>query len=58
MSKPTIWISRKLSDNTQARAARDYEVILNHDDVISSADDIVAMSATGGCNRAVSLGDL
>ena len=45
MSKPTIWISRKLSDNTQARAARDYEVILNHDDVISSADDIVAMSA-------------
>jgi lactate dehydrogenase-like 2-hydroxyacid dehydrogenase len=46
MSKPTIWISRKLSDNTQARAARDYEVILNHDDVISSADDIVAMSAT------------
>ncbi len=45
MSKPAIWISRKLSDNTQARAARDYEVILNPDDVISSADDIVAMSA-------------
>lgn len=45
MSKPTVWISRKLSDNTQARAARDYDVILNHDDVISSADDIVAMSA-------------
>ncbi len=45
MSKPAVWISRKLSDNTQARAARDYDVILNHDDVISSADDIVAMSA-------------
>lgn len=45
MSKPVVWISRKLSDNTQTRAARDYEVILNHDDVISSADDIVAMSA-------------
>jgi len=45
MSKPTVWISRKLSDNTQIRAARDYEVILNQDDVISGADDIVAMSA-------------
>jgi lactate dehydrogenase-like 2-hydroxyacid dehydrogenase len=45
MSKPVVWISRKLSDNTQARAARDYEVILNHDDVISSADEIVDMSA-------------
>jgi lactate dehydrogenase-like 2-hydroxyacid dehydrogenase len=45
MSKPTVWISRKLSDNTQARAARDYDVILSEDDVISSADDIVAMSA-------------
>ena len=45
MSKPTVWISRKLSDNTQARAARDYDVILNHDDVISSADEIVDMSA-------------
>ena len=45
MSKPTIWISRKLSDNTQTRATRDYDVILNHDDVISGADEIVAMSA-------------
>lgn len=45
MSKPTVWISRKLSDNTQARAARDYDVILNEDDKISGADDIIAMSA-------------
>ena len=44
MSKPTIWISRKLSDNTQTRAARDYDAIFNDDDVVSSADDIVAMS--------------
>ena len=45
MSKPTVWISRKLSDNTQARAARDYDAIFNDDDVVSSADDIVDMSA-------------
>lgn len=44
MSKPTVWVSRKLSDNTQARAARDYDAIFNDDDVVSSADDIVAMS--------------
>ena len=45
MSKPKVWISRKLSDNTQARAARDYDAIFNDDDVVSTADDIVAMSA-------------
>ena len=44
MSKPTVWISRKLSDNTQARAKRDYDAIFNDEDVVSSADDIVAMS--------------
>ncbi len=42
--KPTVWLTRKLSDNTEARAARDYHVILNPEDTVSSADDIVAMS--------------
>ena len=44
-AKPTIWIPRVLSQATLERAARDYEVILNEDDSLSSAEDIVAMSA-------------
>lgn len=43
-NKPTLWITRKLSDNTEARAQRDYNVILNPDDNLSSGDDIIAMS--------------
>lgn len=43
--KPVVWISRRLSDATIERARRDYDVILNEDDTLSSADDIVAMSA-------------
>ncbi|MFY0692753.1 MAG: D-glycerate dehydrogenase [Paracoccaceae bacterium] len=45
MSKPVVWISRRLSDATLERAARDYDVIINHEDTLSSADDLVAMSA-------------
>jgi len=45
MSKPRLWITRKLSDNTEARAQRDYDVVLNATDALSSADDIVRMSA-------------
>ncbi len=44
MSRPVVWITRKLSDNTEARAARDYDVILNPEDKVASADEIVAMS--------------
>lgn len=43
-SKPTLWITRKLSANTEARASRDYKVILNPNDTLSSSDDIIAMS--------------
>ncbi len=42
--RPVLWITRKLSDNTEQRAMRDYEVILNPDDRLASADDIVEMS--------------
>lgn len=42
--KPTLWITRKLSDNTEARAQRDYDVILNPTDKLSTSDDIIAMS--------------
>lgn len=44
MSKPRLWITRKLSDNTEARAQRDYDVILNPSDTLSSAEDIIRMS--------------
>ncbi len=42
--KPRIWVSRRLSDNALARARRDYDAIVNEDDRVYSADEIVAMS--------------
>lgn len=44
-TKPALWITRRLSDATLARAGRDYEVIINHADDTFSADEIIAMSA-------------
>jgi len=43
--KPRIWISRKLSDATLERATRDYDTIINYEDGLSSAEDLVSMSA-------------
>jgi lactate dehydrogenase-like 2-hydroxyacid dehydrogenase len=44
-AKPVLWITRRLSDATLERAARDYDVIVNHEDGIFTADEIVTMSA-------------
>ncbi len=44
MPKPVVWISRRLSDATIARARRDYQLILNEDDTPGTAEEIVAMS--------------
>ena len=44
-SKPILWMPRRLSDATIARAQRDYELILNEADTPGSADEIIAMSA-------------
>jgi len=44
-NKPRVWIARKLSANTEARASRDYDVVLNPEDTISTADDIIKMSS-------------
>ena len=41
---PTLWLSRKLSHNTEERAKRDYDVILNLEDTTWTADQIVEMS--------------
>lgn len=45
MARPVIWIPRHLSAATLERARRDYEVILQEDDIPGTADEIVAMSA-------------
>ncbi|MGF1660728.1 MAG: 2-hydroxyacid dehydrogenase [Rubrimonas sp.] len=43
--RKTIWIPRRLSDATLARARRDYEVILAEEDRPATHEEIVAMSA-------------
>tara|TARA_R110002051_G_scaffold1008_1_gene4880 strand:- start:11990 stop:12949 length:960 start_codon:yes stop_codon:yes gene_type:complete len=45
MSKPRLWITRRLSDATLERAARDYDVVVNLDDTPGTADEIIAASA-------------
>ncbi|MFT7531856.1 MAG: lactate dehydrogenase-like 2-hydroxyacid dehydrogenase [Gammaproteobacteria bacterium] len=45
MKKPRLWISRRLSPNTEARAAQDYDVVLNPDDTLSDAQALIEMSA-------------
>ncbi|MGY3437380.1 MULTISPECIES: 2-hydroxyacid dehydrogenase [unclassified Marinovum] len=45
MTKKRLWITRRLSDATLERAARDYDVVVNHDDTPGTAADIIAASA-------------
>lgn len=45
MSKPRLWITRRLSDATLKRAARDYDVVINHADTPGTAAQIIAASA-------------
>lgn len=45
MTKPRLWITRRLSDATLARATRDYDVVINHDDTPGTADQLIAASA-------------
>ncbi|MBE0453327.1 2-hydroxyacid dehydrogenase [Roseovarius autotrophicus] len=45
MARPAIWLPRRLSEATIARARRDYEVILNEEDTPGTAEEIIAMSA-------------
>lgn len=45
MSKERLWITRRLSNATLERAARDYDVVINHDDEPGTADQIIAASA-------------
>lgn len=43
--KPVVWITRKLSEATEARALRDFDARLNPEDRVFTADEIVAMSS-------------
>ena len=45
MTKPTLWITRTLSDATLERAQRDYSVIWDPADRPGTAEDIIEMSA-------------
>ena len=42
MTKPKLFIARKLRDVVEARAARDYDVILNPEDRLFSRDELIA----------------
>ena len=44
-SKPVLWLPRRVSDATIARARRDYDVILNEVDIPGTSEEIIAMSA-------------
>ena len=41
MAKPKLLITRKLRPNVEARAARDYDVVLNPDDSVFSPDALI-----------------
>ncbi|MDG1290164.1 MAG: D-glycerate dehydrogenase [Lentibacter sp.] len=43
--KPRLWITRRLSDATLERAVRDYDVVINHDDLPGTAEQLIAASA-------------
>ena len=45
MTKPRLWITRRLSDATLERAARDYDVVINYEDEPGTAAQIIAASA-------------
>jgi len=45
MSRPRLWITRRLSDATLERAVCNYEVVINHDDLPGTADELIAASA-------------
>ena len=38
MSKKRLWITRRLSDAMLERATRDYDVIINHEDIGTCRD--------------------
>jgi lactate dehydrogenase-like 2-hydroxyacid dehydrogenase len=44
--KPVLLVTRRLSDAVQARAARDYRAILNHEDQVFSRDELIAACQT------------
>ncbi len=46
MAKPKLLISRKLRPHVEARAARDYNVVLNPDDNVFTSDELISKCRT------------
>lgn len=44
MTKPRLWITRRLSDATLVRAERDYDCEINHEDGVYSTEELIARS--------------
>ena len=44
MSKPRLWITRRLSDATIERAKNDYDTVVNYEDTPGTAEDLIAAS--------------
>ncbi len=42
MTKPKLLITRKLRPVVEKRAARDYDVVLNHDDTVFSSEELIS----------------
>lgn len=44
MTRKRLWITRRLSDATLERAARDYDVVINYQDTPGTAEELIAAS--------------
>jgi len=44
MSKPTVFVTRKLPDEVEARLIQDYDARLNKSDIIYSTDELIKLS--------------
>ncbi|MDJ0613365.1 MAG: D-glycerate dehydrogenase [Rhizobiaceae bacterium] len=44
-SKPVLWITRRISDASIERAKKSYDCIINYEDRLYSADEIIEMSS-------------
>lgn len=62
MSKPTLWVTRHLTDPVMDRAKRDYHVITTPDDHVLTQDELIAASTESDammiCHSEIFTGDM
>lgn len=62
MSKPTLWVTRHLTDPVMARARRDYHVITTSDDSVLTQEELIAASEKSDammvCHSEIFTGDM